>query len=204
MKRTRIEQRWDAAGHAALGLLAAAMLIGGCSASSNRGEDPRTDTMTMAEMRLNEAGGPAPAAKPVGLVSPVASPDQATLAPEALTDAGPNTPLGKEWAFTMVDGYDDPLPGPPNNAGFLMSRGNGRLIGNTSCNSLTATFEISIAAGTLKYSNVVNGSGLCSRSNSDTEEAVIAVMLATDGFRLDGKKLTLLSKDRVIAELITP
>jgi len=29
-------------------------------------------------------------------------------------------------------------------------------------------------------------------------------MLATDGFRLDGKKLTLLSKGRVIAELVTP
>ncbi len=204
MKRTRILKPLERSGQVALGAIAVAMMLAGCGASSDRGADPRTDTMTVAEMRMNEAGGPAPAAKPVGLVSPVASPDQAPLAPEALTDAGPNTPLGKEWAFTMVDGYDDPLPGPPTRASFLMSRGNGRLIGNTSCNSLTATFEINISAGTLKYSNVVNGSGLCSRSNSDTEEAVIAVMLATDGFRLDGKKLSLLSKERVIAELVTP
>ncbi len=186
--------------------LSAPLLLSGCGAKSGSGSDRSADadTMTMAEMRMNEAGGPAKAAKPVGLVSPVAAPGDVPLSPQALTDAGPNTPLGKEWKFTRVDGYDGVLPGPPTDAGFLMSRGNGRLIGNTSCNSLTAAFAISISAGTLRFSNIVNGSGLCSRSNSDTEEAVIAVMMATDEFRLDGKKLSLLSKGNVVAELITP
>lgn len=184
-----------------------------CSAGADKpkyADDPRTDTMTMAEMRMNEAGGPAPAAKPAGLANPQAAPaapnGKAPTAPDpnALTDAGANTPLGKNWTFTQVDGFDGELPGPPRNATMILSRGNGRMAGTTSCNPMTSAFEISIPEGTLKFRRIDNGSALCGEPNADIEDAVVDALAATDSFVLDGKTLTLRSKGSTVAVLTTP
>lgn len=182
-----------------------ALALAGCSTSAGEpkyANDPRTDTMTLAEMRMDEAGGPAPAAKPAGLADPQAAPTAPD--PNALTDAGANTPLGKNWTFTQVDGFDSELPGPPRNATMILSRENGRMAGTTSCNRMTAAFEISIAQGTLAFRRLTNESALCGKPNADVEDAVIDALAATDSFVLDGKTLTLRSGDRTVAVLTTP
>ncbi len=188
-----------------LATIAVALALAGCSASPGKpkyADDPRTDTMTMAEMRMDEAGGPSPAAKPAGLANPQAAPSAPD--PNALTDAGANTPLGKNWTFTQVDGFDGELPGPPRNATMILSRENGRMAGTTSCNPMTSAFEISIAQGTLSFRRIDNGSALCGEPNADIEDAVVDALAATDSFLLDGKTLTLRSKGRTVAVLTTP
>lgn len=158
--------------------------------------------MTMAEMRMNEAGGPSKAAIPEGLASPVAAPTPPS--PGALTDAGANTPLGKEWIFTQVKGFNGTLPGPPKNASMLMSRGNGKMVGATSCNPMSASFEINMVTASLRFRNIVNGRAMCGKPNVDVEDAVIDALMVTDSFLLDGKTLTLKSKGNQVAQLTTP
>lgn len=194
---------------ALVGVFALAMTTAGCSMVEERDgqryeDDPRTDTTSLAEMRMDEAGGPAPAAKPAGLANPVAAPQAGPPSDRALSDAGPNTPLGKQWVFTSITGFNETLPAPPTNASFLMAQESGRFGGTTSCNPMSGSFRISIASGTLEFRNLENGQALCAGSNARTEDAVIAAMVATDAFVLDGKKLTLLSKGNVVAELATP
>lgn len=190
----------------AAGLALAATLAAGCSAGSSTPPAPAPEggVTSLAEMRLQDAGGPAPAPKTQGIVSPVQDPASVAPSPGALTDAGPNTALGKQWAFTKVDGFDQALPGPPTQAGMFLSRGNGRMIGNTSCNDMSAVFVIDPYAGTLKFSNITNGSAMCSSQAADTEDAIIDALMATDSFRMDGKTLTLLSKGNEVAQLVTP
>lgn len=192
-------------------LVGVGLAAGGCSTSAPATAPAAAPAaaeaapLTMAEMRLQEAGGPSKPARPAGLVDPVASPDLAPApAKDTLTDAGPNTPLGKQWTFTKITGYDGEIPGAPNPATFLMSRGNGRMVGNTSCNSMTSAFEIDITMGRLRFRNLTNGNALCSRVASDCEEAVIDALIATDGFRLYQDRLLLLSKGEVVAELKNP
>jgi heat shock protein HslJ len=188
---------------AVIALLAAA----GCGTMSDGTKyekDSRTDTLTLAEMRMNEAGGPAPAARPEGVANPVSRDDAAAPSSRALTDAGPNTPLGKQWIFTEINGFHETLPPAPTNASFLMARESGRVIGTTSCNPISGSFEISIASGKLRFENLENGSALCAGTNARTQEAVIQAMVATDGFLLSGNNLSLLSKGQVVATLTTP
>jgi heat shock protein HslJ len=163
--------------------------------------------MSMAEMRIAEAGGPSTPARPASDVpapQAAASPVTTALNAGPLTDAGAYTILGKQWIFTSVDGYDGALPGPPTQAGMMLSRGNGRMVGTTSCNPMSAAFTIDAVAGTLSFRNLTNGSAMCSRQNSDTEDAVTAMLLTVDGFRLEGKTLTLTSKGNDVAVLGTP
>ena len=184
----------------------ATAILGGCAAGKDKGSTPapaaKADTMTMAEMRLNEAGGPSRTVMPEGIASPVAAPTPP--GPRALTDAGANTPLGKQWVFTRIGGYDGALPGPPKNASLLMSRGNGRVAGSTSCNPLTASFEINVVSATLSFRNIASGRAMCGKPNVDVEDAVIDAMRVTDSFVMDGKNLTLKSKGSAVAELTTP
>lgn len=121
-----------------------------------------------------------------------------------MTEAGPNTILGKQWVFVSVDGYDGELPGPPTQAGLLLSRGNGRMIGNTSCNAMSSAFVSDSYAGTIRFTNITNGSAMCSSQAADTEDAIVNVLMAVDGFRLHDKTLGLLSKGGVVATLVTP
>lgn len=189
---------------AALAMRMTAMtLLGGCSSMGGSDTPPpaSVDTMSMAEMRMNEAGGPSKAAIPAGLASPVATPT--ALAPGAVTDAGANTPLGKLWAFTQVNGFDGTLPPAPTNATLLMARQNGRMTGTTSCNRMSAAFEIDMVAATLRFSNIVNGQAMCGEPNADVEDAVVNALMVTDSFLLDGKTLTLKSKGNQVAQLTT-
>ena len=201
MKRTGSGAKWHRGG-----LALAAAVLAGCGSTQQPPPDPGpgADTMSMAEMRLDEAGGPSKAATPAGLVSPVASPDQAPPSSQGLTDAGANTPLGKQWIFVSVAGYDAELPGPPKPPSILMSRESGRVVGSTSCNPLAAAFEISIASGTLHFRNIRTGSAMCSSVAADAEDAVVDAMAKTDAFRLDGNRLMLLSRGSEVAELTTP
>jgi heat shock protein HslJ len=191
-----------------VGVFALVVTTAGCGAMDRDGQkyddDPRTDTTSLAEMRMNDAGGPAPAARPAGLANPVTAKSAPAPSDRALSDAGPNTPLGKQWVFTRIEGFDGTLPAPPTNASFLMARESGRVVGSTSCNPMSGSFDISIAAGRLQFRNLENGSALCAGTNAKTEDAVIQAMVATDGFVLDGHSLSLLSKGNVVAELTTP
>jgi heat shock protein HslJ len=183
-----------------------ALLAAGCGTmedGTKYGKNSRTDTLTLAEMRMNESGGPSPAARPEGVANPTSRKD-APPSSRALTDAGPNTPLGKQWIFTEINGFHETLPPAPTNASFLMARESGRVVGTTSCNPISGSFEISIPSGKLRFKNLENGSALCAGTNARTQEAVIQAMVATDGFLLDGNSLSLLSKGHVVAKLTTP
>lgn len=183
-------------------LALAATLLGGCSTMGDSTPPPAdADTMTMAEMRMNEAGGPSKPAIPAGIASPQAAPT--APAPGAVSDAGANTPLGKLWVFTKVQGFDGPLPGNPTTANLLMSRESRRMVGQTSCNPMSAGFEINVVQATLSFRNIVNGNAMCGKPNVDVEDAVIDALRATDAFLLDGKTLTLISKGTTIATLTT-
>jgi heat shock protein HslJ len=197
--------RWSRPRAAAV--LLAVVAAAGCGTMSDGTKyekDARTDTMTLAEMRMDEAGGPSPAARPAGVANPVSRENAAPLSDRALSDAGPNTPLGKQWIFTEIVGFDETLPPAPTNASFLMARESGRVVGTTSCNPISGSFEISIAGGDLRFKNLENGSALCAGTNARTEEAMIQAMVATDGFLLSGNSLSLLSKGNVVAKLTTP
>ena len=85
-----------------------------------------------------------------------------------------------------------------------MARESGRVVGTTSCNPMSGSFEISIPSGTLRFKNLVNGSALCAGDNARAEDAVIDAMIATDSFELRGNTLTLLSKGNPVATLTTP
>jgi heat shock protein HslJ len=197
--------RWSRASRlgAAMVLLAAT----GCGTMNDGTKyenDPRTDTLTLAEQRMNEAGGPSKPAMPAGVENPVSREDAPPPSDRALTDAGPNTPLGKQWVFTEIYGFEGTLPPAPTNASFLLARESGRVVGTTSCNPISGSFEISVASGRLKFKNLENGSALCAGNNARTEDAMIQAMVATDSFLLSGNSLSLLSKGNVVAKLTTP
>ena len=98
-----MDMRWSRPGAMGPAVAAVIVLLTGAGCGAMRGgyeKDSGTDTTTLAEMRMNEAGGPSPAARPAGLANPVTREDAPPLSDRALTDAGPNTPLGKQWIFT--------------------------------------------------------------------------------------------------------
>jgi heat shock protein HslJ len=113
------------------------------------------------------------------------------------------SPVGHDWIFVKVEGYDGPLPSPPPVAGFIMTREGGRVTGTTACNPLSAGFELDEHTQYLRFTSLRNRRMLCDRVASDTEEAVLAAMIATDGYRLTGSRLELLADGRVVAVLIT-
>ena len=112
--------------------------------------------------------------------------------------------FGRDWIFVQVEGYDGPLPSPPPVAGFNITREGQRVTGTTACNSLIAGYEIDEQASRLRFTSLRNARALCDRVASDTEVAVLAAMIATDSYRLDGARLELFSGGRLIARLTTP
>jgi len=201
---TRMGRTAAAGRMAALFVLLAAAGCGAMDDGTKYEKDSRTDTMTLAEMRMDEAGGPSAPARSAGVPDPVSREDAGPPSARALTDSGPNSPLGKQWVFTEIAGFEGTLPPPPTNASILMTRESGRVVGTTSCNPLSGSFEISVVSGTLKFRNLENGSALCAGNNARTEEAVIQAMVTTDAFVLSGNSLSLLSKGNVVAKLTTP
>jgi heat shock protein HslJ len=113
------------------------------------------------------------------------------------------TPIGHDWIFVKVEGYDGPLPSPPPVAGFIMTREGGRVTGTTACNALSAGYRLDEHTHYLRFESLRNRRMLCDRVASDTQEAVLAAMIATDGYRLAGNRLELLSEGRVVAVLLT-
>jgi heat shock protein HslJ len=111
--------------------------------------------------------------------------------------------FSRDWIFFELDGYDGPLPSPPPIAGFNITREGRRVTGTTACNRLGAGYEIDEHAGRLRFTSLRNTRMMCDRVAADTEEAVLAAMIATDAYELDGDRLVLLSKGRVIARLKT-
>jgi heat shock protein HslJ len=111
--------------------------------------------------------------------------------------------FSRDWIFFELDGYDGPLPSPPPIAGFNITREGQRVTGTTACNRLGAGYEIDEHAGRLRFTSLRNTRMMCDRVAADTEEAVLAAMIATDAYELDGDRLVLLSKGRVIARLKT-
>jgi heat shock protein HslJ len=111
--------------------------------------------------------------------------------------------FGRDWIFFELDGYDGPLPSPPPIAGFNITREGHRVTGTTACNRLGAGYEIDEHAGRLRFTSLRNTRMMCDRVAADTEEAVLAAMIATDAYELDGDRLVLFSKGRVVARLKT-
>jgi heat shock protein HslJ len=126
----------------------------------------------------------------------------AAVAAGGASDEAPGL-FGRDWIFFELDGYDGPLPSPPPIAGFNITREGGRVTGTTACNRLGAGYEIDEHARRLRFTSLRNTRMLCDRVASDTEEAVLSAMIATDAYELDGDRLVLLSKGRVVARLKT-
>lgn len=175
----------------ALVLLLPAALLVACSASKPplRTTPPSDAPLSMAESRFVETGGlAAAAARPL---------------PPVATDAS-LSPLGRDWVFTMLDGYDGPLPGPPPQPGFTLVSEDRRMAGSTGCNRMMAAYDIGLDSGTLEFRNLSNTRKMCPRVAADTEQAVISALVATDGWRLVGNDLELLSGGKVVARLSAP
>jgi heat shock protein HslJ len=183
-----------------------ALFLGGCGAMSGSGSQsastPPADSMTEAEQRIDSAGGPQVTSHESQATPQLTSQGmpQGTMA--AVSD--PNSILGKQWDFTWIDGFDGVLPAPLPGAGFAMTQQSGRLVGVTGCNSMSSAFKIDPVAGTLSFQNLNNTQRMCGGAASDTEDAVIDAMIATDSFVLTGKTLELRSKGKPVARLTTP
>ena len=149
---------------------------------------------------MASADGPQSLAE-IGLVAAAAPAAGKTAAAAASVDQG--TPLGKDWVFVEIDGFAGKLPGVTPYPGFILTTEASRMTGSTSCNRMGSNFVIDLAAGTLRFTNVVNTRMMCQLAFADIEEAVLEVMLSTDGFRLVQGRLELLTKGKVIARLIT-
>jgi heat shock protein HslJ len=109
--------------------------------------------------------------------------------------------LERDWVFVEIDGYDGELPSPPPAAGFIVTSEGSRVTGTTACNRLGSGYQLDTDSGTLRFTSLRNTRMMCDRVAADTEEAVLAAMIATDGYRLSGNTLELLSKGRVVARL---
>lgn len=172
-------------GRAFASALVVATLLGACSAKPASQPAPAVEPMTLAQMRLEDAGGP---------TRPVLPPGMATTGDEL-------TVLGVDWVFVELDGYGGPLPSPPPLAGFIMTSDAGLLTGTTGCNRMSSGYELDTVAGTLRFTKLRNTRMMCDRVAADTEEAVLEAMIATDAFRIAGGRLELISKGRVVARL---
>lgn len=163
-------------------LLVVTTLLSACAAAARPPAPPATSSAASGEGRA----------------------DKAAASTDVDGPADPGAPLATDWIFVWVDGYSGKLPGPPPLAGFIMTKEAGRLTGSTACNRMSAGYRMNRKTGTLRFVNLVNTRMLCDRVASDTEEAVLAAMLATDAFRLTDGKLELWSKGRMVARLTTP
>jgi heat shock protein HslJ len=161
---------------------------------------------SLAEIGLVETAAPATTAETAGTaLAELAPPADTVPAKSASTTetANEGTPVGKDWVFVEIDGFAGKLPGVTPYPGFILTTEASRMTGSTSCNRMMSSFSIDPAAGTLRFTNVVNTRMMCQLAFADIEEAVLEVMLATAGFRLVQGRLELLSKGKVLARLIT-
>jgi heat shock protein HslJ len=194
--------------HLSMFVAALAVLAGACEPTRKpiavAGMASADGPQSLAEIGLVETVAPAPAkaattAATVDEGTPIAPADGST----PIAPADGSTPIGRDWVFVEIDGFAGKLPGVTPYPGFILTTEASRMTGSTSCNRMMASFAIDLAAGSLRFTNVVNTRMMCQLAFADIEEAVLEVMLATDGFRLVKGKLELLSKGKVIARLIT-
>ncbi len=187
------------------------VVLAGCSASGT------ASTTGDSAAALPEVARPGVAASDVEAPAGVAASDVKAPAGVAASDAAAHAPpyvvtaggddaglFGRDWIFVQLDGYDGPLPSPPPVAGFNITREGHRVTGTTACNRLGAGYEIDEHAGLLRFTSLRNTRMMCDRVAADTEEAVLAAMIATDAYRLDGGRLDLFAKGRIVARLTTP
>lgn len=114
----------------------------------------------------------------------------------------PQAPVGVDWLFVWVDGFSGntaeliPLPG------LILTPEARKLSGNSSCNRMSAGYLLDADNGRLSFTNLVNTRMMCQRANAEAENAILAALLATDGYRLQDGTLELLSKGRTVARLV--
>jgi heat shock protein HslJ len=162
-------------------VIAATIAAAGCSTHDDNIE-PNREVTTLAQERIEEARGPLAPAAPAGVASQSA----------------------KQWMFTSVHGFSGQMPKGNNNASMLLSRGSGRVVGSTSCNRMSATFRMNAQSGTIHFDNIVTDNKMCGEPNRSVEDAVVEALRTCDGFRMDGKHMSLFSGGDVVAELVTP
>ncbi|HEY2775288.1 MAG TPA: META domain-containing protein [Candidatus Binatia bacterium] len=147
---------------------------------------------TTAPWPVVAAPPPAPSAPPVAPAADVGNVDLESL-------------FGHDWIFVEIPGFHEPLPSALPVAGFIMTRESGRILtGTTGCNQMSSGYRLYAATGRLEFTNLRNNRRLCDRVSSDTEEAVLHAMIATDSFRMVGGDLELWSKGSLVARLVHP
>lgn len=178
-------------------LLLATSLVSGCGGMSQLPpkDQGRTGPLTMAEERLSAPGQPAKAP-----TNPAAR-GMETTATTAIPGGYPSSPLGIAWTFVSIPGLDSPIPGPPSQPGFVLSKQGGRMVGTTSCNPMSSVYTLDLVGGALKFTLLTNGNAMCPEEQANTENAVVDALIATDGFRMSEGHLALLSKGAVVATL---
>jgi heat shock protein HslJ len=145
-----------------------------------------------------------PAAPPARVDREVETVTTAETVHEVVETGGdPAALYGRDWIFFELPGFDVPLPSPPPVAGFNITIEGGRVSGTTACNVLSASYDIDERAGRIRFTSLRHNRELCDRIAADTEEAVLWAMIATDAYRVDGDRLVLFSKGKVVARLKT-
>jgi heat shock protein HslJ len=191
-------------------LTACASGCGSMQQSSDNAAAPATGAMSEAEMQMDAAGGSKPlpgATAPAPTVAAAAASDgNPQVLKSSAVNAGldPKSPVGINWVFIQADGYDGELPGDRPQPSFILSRENGRMAGSTGCNPMNAAFDLDVAAGTLDFRRLANGSGMCTGDMAAKEDAVTNALNVTDAFQLVGHDLVLLSKGNQVARLTNP
>ena len=98
--------------------------------------------------------------------------------------------LAGEWEIVEVN--DKPVPAEETPfLGFNVNEG--QLYGNTGCNSLMATIQLSEGAGDLSFDAVGSTKRMC--ADMATEDAILQALGAVKGFTLEGGKLMLNNAD---------
>ena len=137
-----------------------------------------------------------------GCVVNAGSPTPLVPAANPPSNRDARSPLDMDWMITWIDGFSgdtaDLIPLP----GFIMTSHGTRVVGNTSCNQFSGGYLIDVETGNLRFTSLRNDRNLCQSANSEADDAILAALVATDGFEREGPSLRFLSKGREVMRML--
>ena len=103
---------------------------------------------------------------------------------------------GTRWLLTQLDGRKVDADGRPY---IELDAVDGQVTGFGGCNRLMGSFDVS--GDHLRFGPVARTLMACSEEKMRMEDAFLAALHATNRFGIDGRSLTLLDDERVVARL---
>ncbi|WP_227982336.1 META domain-containing protein [Nocardia spumae] len=110
----------------------------------------------------------------------------------APTNSGPESPAGRAYISTTVEGSHIPGDGPLR----LTFADAGRLSANAGCNTLMGTADL--ADHTLRTGPLAGTRMACAGDRAGADDWATALLQANPSWKLDGETLTLATADRTV------